>query len=325
MRGSTLVCLRGLIFMFTLCDMHCDTATECFDKGLSLYENNLHIDFKRLNAAGSGVQFFAVWIKPEEAHRGFDRAVEVIDYFRAECAKYKDSVTLVENAADFDVDASRIKAVLSVEGGEALNGETQNLKKLYNIGVRLLTLTWNGRNQLGEGAMSGNDGLTEFGKTIVGEMNRLGMIIDVSHLSEAGFWDVAQISRAPFVASHSNARAICNHPRNLTDQQIKHLIKVNGFMGINLYPPFLTEGTASLDDIYAHIDHCLSLGAQDILGFGADFDGIDKLPCEIAGVQDMYKIIDYLLKKGLTERFVRKIKSENLIRATKEIMNFFEK
>lgn len=311
--------------MFTLCDMHCDTATECFDKELSLYDNNLHIDFKRLKAAGAGVQFFAVWIKPQDAHRGFERATEVAEYFKAECAKYNDKVTIIKEASDFDVADGKIKAVLSVEGGEALEGEAQNLEKLYNIGVRLLTLTWNGKNQLGTGAMSGDDGLTDFGKNVVAQMNRLGMIVDVSHLSDKGFWDVAQVSNVPFVASHSNAKSICNHPRNLTDDQIRHLIKINGFMGINLYPPFLTDEIANLDDIYAHIDHCLSLGAQDILGFGADFDGIDQTPCEIAGVQDMYKIIDYLLKKGLTERFVRKITSENLIRATKEIMNFFEK
>ena len=311
--------------MFKLCDMHCDTATECFDKVLSLYDNNLHIDLKRLSAAGSGVQFFAVWIKPQDAHHGFARAVEVVDYFTQECAEYKDRITIVRDASDLDSNDGKIKAVLSVEGGEALEGETQNLKKLYNKGVRLLTLTWNGKNHLGEGAMSGTGGLTEFGKEIVREMNRLGMIVDVSHLSDAGFWNVAQISKAPFVASHSNARAVCNHPRNLTDEQIKHLVKINGFMGINLNPPFLGENVVGLDDIYAHISHCLDLGAQDILGFGADFDGIDQTPCEIAGVQDMQKIAGYLLKKGLTERFVRKIMSENLIRATKEIMKFFKK
>ncbi len=310
--------------MFTLSDMHCDTATECFDKGLSLYENNLHIDLKRLKSAGVGVQFFAVWIKPHEAECGFRRATQVIDYFKRECAKYNNEITIVNNASDLDIQ-DKIKAVIAIEGGEALHGDAQNLEKLYKMGVRHLTLTWNGANQLGCGVMSGNDGLTLFGKEIVETMNRLGMIIDVSHLSDAGFWDVAQVSKAPFVASHSNARSVCNHPRNLTDEQIKHLIKINGFMGINLYPVFLTDGEVTLEYIYAHIEHCLSLGAHDILGFGADFDGIDKTPCEIAGVQDMYKICDFLLKKGLTERIIGKIAYKNLERATKEIMNFFEK
>ncbi len=309
--------------MFTLSDMHCDTAAECFDKGLSLYKNNLHIDLKRLEAAGFGVQFFAVWIRPEQSDRGFKRAAEVIEYFNKQCVQYKDKVNLIGNANDFCDD--KINAVLTIEGGEALEGEERNLEKLYNMGVRLITLTWNGANQLGCGVMSGNDGLTPFGKSIVKEMNSLGMIIDVSHLSETGFWDVAQISQAPFVASHSNAKAICNHPRNLTDKQIKYLIKINGFMGINLYPPFLTEGDAHLEHVYAHIDHCLSLGGEDILGFGADFDGIDKTPCEIAGVQDMYKICDFLLKKGLTEGVVSKIAHNNLERVAKEIMNFFKK
>lgn len=309
--------------MFTLSDMHCDTATEIFDKGLSLYDNNLHIDLKRLGAAGVGVQFFAVWISPDYADNSFSRAVSVIDYFKEECAKYKEKVLIVKTATDFHKIDERIKAVIAIEGGEALEGETKNLQKLYNMGVRLMTLTWNGRNALGEGAMSGNSGLTAFGRRVVAEMNRLGMIIDVSHLSEAGFWDVAEHSKAPFAASHSNAKAVCNHPRNLTDEQIKHLIKINGFIGINLYPPFLTDSKANLDSIYAHIDHCLSLGAHDVLGFGTDFDGIDQTPCEIAGVQDMYKITDFLLKKGLTERVLRKITSGNLIRVTKEIMNYF--
>ena len=311
--------------MFKIADMHCDTATEAYDKKLSIYNNNLHVDLRRLVATKTDVQFFAVWISPRYASNGYTRATEVIECFKKQCDENKNIITLVTNPSDLDNDDGKAKAVLSIEGGEALEGEAENLEKLHNMGVRLMTLTWNGSNELGQGAMSGNQGLTVFGKDIVRRMNRLGMIVDVSHLSEAGFWDVAQVSLAPFVASHSNANSVCNHPRNLTDEQIKHLIRTNGFIGINLYPPFLTDGEATIDHIYAHIDHCLSLGAEDILGFGADFDGIDRTPCEIAGIEDMHKIIDYLLKKGLTDRVVGKITSKNLIRVTKEIMNFFEK
>ncbi len=311
--------------MYKLCDMHCDTATAALDAGLSLYENNLHTDLKRLKAAGFGVQFFAVWISPEHAFCGFDRAAQVIEYINTEFKKHNSIVSLVTKPSDFDRDDGRIKAVIAVEGGEALDGDASNLKRLYDMGVRLITLTWNGRNALGEGALSGNGGLTEFGKKIVEHMNELGMIIDVSHLSERGFWDVAECSKAPFVASHSNASSVCPWLRNLTDEQIKHLIKINGFMGINLCPDFLDNHKADMDSIYAHIDYCLSLGAENILGFGADFDGIDNLPCEIAGVQDMQNLMEYLLKKGISNRVLRKITSDNLIRVSKEIMNFFKK
>lgn len=311
--------------MYMLCDMHCDTAAAAFDKGLSMYENNLHTDFKRLKDAGYGVQFFAVWISPEYYTQGFDRAGKVIKFLKDQIKNNSNSVMQVKNGSDFDIDDGRLKAVIAVEDGEALDGDISNLKKLYDMGVRLITLTWNGKNALGEGAVSGNGGLTPFGREIIGQMNRMGMIIDVSHLSERGFWDAAECSTAPIVASHSNAASVCPHVRNLTDEQIKYLIKAKGFMGINLCADFIGKEEANLERIYAHIDRCLSLGGEDILGFGTDFDGTDRLPCEIAGVQDMHTLTEYLLKKGINNRVLSKITSGNLIRVSKEIMNFFKK
>ncbi|MDD4689757.1 MAG: dipeptidase [Eubacteriales bacterium] len=305
--------------MFKLCDMHCDTATECYDKGMSLYDNVLHTDFRRLIDQGVGVQFFAVWISPTYALEGFSRATKVIDFIKKECEKHHRVVSLVEDKESLEKEDGKLKVVITIEGGEAIDGDIDNLHRLYNMGVRLMTLTWNGRNALGEGSMSGDGGLTPFGKKVVKEMNSLGMIVDVSHLSDRGFWDVAEVCEGPFVVSHSNSRTICNHPRNLTDEQIQHLIKIGGFMGLNLNPPFLSDEKADLDSIYAHVDHCLSLGGADVLGFGADFDGIDSLPCGIAGIQDMYKITEYLLQKGINQGILSKLTSSNLLRVIKGI------
>ena len=166
------------------------------------------------------------------------------------------------------------------------------------------------------------EGLSQFGEKVVRQMNRLGMAIDVSHLSEKGFWDAAEISEKPFIASHSNAKSICSHKRNLSDEQIKEIINKKGFIGVNFYPPFLTDcDRCGIKDIIKHIEHILSLGGENNIGFGSDFDGVDYLPDGIEGAQDYYKIIDELLKLGYSEKLVRKISCENFINVLTSIFN----
>jgi len=300
-------------------DAHCDTITRILDNNEGLYENSCHVDLKRLIKSECCLQFFAIWIAPEYDNNAFERFKNAADKFYDEIEANKNVIYVVSNSDDVGR-PSKLGALLTVEGGSVISNDIDRLTQLYNRGVRLMTLTWNGSNSIADGVMVKNaGGLTSFGKNVVKEMNRLGMIIDVSHLSEKGFYDVAENSASPFFASHSNSRSLCGHLRNLTDEQIKHIIKTNGFIGLNFYPDFL-GGSANINTIIRHAEYILSLGGENVLGFGADFDGVDYLPHEICGVQNMNDVIDAFCKLGYSQTLLNKLFYENLIVRTKQIL-----
>lgn len=293
-------------------DAHCDTITEISDKNAKLSENSLHIDAKRLSEYRSYTQAFAAFIAPEYRDCAMERAKSIISRFYAEAAE--NNITVCKSFSDWERSGAGIKAFLSLEGGEPI-ASVGDLNTLYNLGVRMIALTWNFNNGLACGISEENDtGLTHFGAEIVREMNRLGIIPDVSHLSEKSFWDVCRISEKPICASHSNLRSVKNHPRNLTDEQFVHIIKTGGVIGINFYPPFFGE---DIGDIVKHTDKCLSLGGADNIGLGSDFDGTDALPSGLRGVQDMEKVIKSLpysteiREKIAFRNFLRVIKAHN--------------
>jgi membrane dipeptidase len=179
--------------VFGMADAHCDTITEAMEKNQKLYDNNLHLDFARLKEFGAPIQVFSVWCADKYVPYAFDYTNEAIDFFLAEIAAHSDIIALAASSQDLAKNAkeNKISAVLAIEGGEALEGKIENLEHFYNRGVRLITLTWNRENALGYGMNTGsNQGLKPFGKQCVQRMNELGVIIDVSHLNEAGFWDV---------------------------------------------------------------------------------------------------------------------------------------
>ena len=215
----------------------------------------------------------------------------------------------------------RITLYIAQEGGDGnrINSTDYELSKTGEIG----TVTWNGENELGYGAVdSTGGGLTEFGKEVVKRMNTLGMAVDVSHLSERGFWDVAEISKKPFIASHSNAKAICDHARNLTDDQIRALIKAGGVAGINFCASFLNDSKkANVKDIVKHIEHMLSCGAEDNIGLGTDFDGISLAPDDVNNAGAVYMIFDELKKLGYSDELIEKISHKNFERVFGEILN----
>jgi len=306
-------------------DAHCDTISRILDKDQNLWSNDGHLDLKRLKEQGCALQFFAAWIEPQfEKYGALARCIDIIDKFYIELEVNTEHLHLIEKSSDVDfaIENNKIGALLSIEGGSALEGKLSTLRMLYKFGVRAMTLTWNGRNEIADGIGEGDraGGLSKFGFDVVREMNNLGMIVDVSHLSERGFWDVAQCSSHAFIASHSNAKTLCNHPRNLTNEQIAEIVKRNGFIGINLYSMFLSESDAKISDIMRHIDYFMSLGAEDVLGFGADFDGVDSLPENICGIGDMQKIINELSKIGYSDIVLNKLLYSNLHRAIKQIM-----
>ncbi|MDD3766483.1 MAG: dipeptidase [Eubacteriales bacterium] len=298
-------------------DAHCDTITRIFDLNQSLFENDGHVDIKRLQKNKNLIQYYAIWTDPKYIpYLALPRCIEVIDKFYAEMEK--NQIPVIKTFEDVDKGG----ALLSIEDGAVLGGRLSVLRMLYKLGVRAMTLTWNGRSEIGDGAAQGERafGLSSFGIEVVKEMNRLGMIVDVSHLSERGFWDVVEVCDMPFIASHSNARAICNHWRNLTNQQISTMVNMGGFIGINFCNDFLSNSQSSVKDIIKHIEYILSLGGEDIVGFGADFDGVDNLPKEIESVEDMDKVISELYKLNYTELQIHKILYANLHRATRTIL-----
>jgi membrane dipeptidase len=184
------------------------------------------------------------------------------------------------------------------------------------LGLRVMTLTWNHENEVGFPAIKGSrQGLKAFGRELIKEMNTYGIAVDVSHLNVAGFWDVIEASERPIMASHSNALAQCDFPRNLYDRQIKAIIETNGYIGLNFCDEFMREGGGSdLSDVVRHANHILDLGGENALGMGSDFDGITGAPKELSGVQDFQLVMRALSDSGIDEATLHKIAYKNLLR-----------
>ena len=311
---------------FLTLDAHCDTITKIMETGEELYSNNCHLDLHRLKKHNHFIQFFAAYVDPKyspgSAH---GRCMDIIKVFEAQIAKNSEHIIFAKNYQQITgaIAQHKAAAILTIENGSALEGDINNLDKFYNLGVRSIGLTWNGSNEIGCGVGGDNlpGGLTPFGFAVVKRMNKLGMLVDVSHINEASFWDVISTSTAPIIASHSNSKAVCSHRRNLTDDQFKALIKNGGVTGINLCPPFLNEsGTANISDILRHIEHFFALGGEDNVGMGADFDGIASTPADVPGVENIGDIFDALLRKNYTEEQVRKIAGLNFMRVLEQIL-----
>ncbi len=310
-------------------DAHCDTICRMTNEGYSLEKSNKtgHLDIFRMQEGGIDIQIFAVFIediyKPDRSLR---RALQLINSFDQEVKKNHSSISLARNFSQLQEikNSGKIAAILSIEGGEVLEGELGILNILYQLGVRLLTLTWNQRNQIADGieeARTGS-GLTNFGLQVIKEMNRLGMIIDVSHLSEKGFWEVVEQSQAPIVASHSNCYSLCSHPRNLKDEQLKAIADKRGVIGVTFVPRFLTEkkGKVTIEEIIKHIDYLVEKIGIDYVGLGSDFDGTKKLPVGLEGVEKYPYLTLELLKRGYRKEDINKILGDNLLRIFKEVV-----
>jgi len=313
----------------TVFDGHCDTILEITNHKRSLADKacNGHLDISRLREGGVDIQVFAIFV--EDNYKPFNslkRTLQLLDYFLDEIEKNSDAISLVINYNQIKETnkAGKIAAILAIEGGESLEGDLAVLKVLYRLGVRLLTLTWNYRNEIADGLYESRTGggLTEFGIKIIEEMNKLGMIIDVSHLSEAGFWDVIKFSKSPIIASHSNCFNVCSHWRNLKDEQIKAVADKNGVIGITYVPAFLTkdERKATIEDVVRNIDYIVKKVGIDYVGLGSDFDGVENLPLDLEGIEKIPNITAELLKQGYKEEYIRKILGGNFLRVFKEVV-----
>ena len=198
------------------------------------------------------------------------------------------------------------------------------LRVYYELGVRCMTLVWSNRNDIADGVNEecSKSGLTQFGRQVVAEMNRLGMAVDVSHISTYGFWDVLEHSTKPIIATHSCAYSLCDHPRNLRDDQLKALVKTGGFVGINFAGQFLEKdwNDACIESVYRHLAYMMDvMGCDDYLGFGSDFDGISHPPYNLRGVQDFVPLFD-LLSKKFSDETIRKLAYKNGIAYLKKVL-----
>lgn len=265
-------------------DAHCDLLYKMFlNHSVSFSEaaEDVDVTFSRLKEGNVALQWFAIFLPPSPRYHQFENILTYIDLFRAKIASHPE-VAIIQSKKDWiqAIAANKLGVMLSLEGVEGLAGRMEWLRIAAYLGVRSIGITWNPANWAADGVGEPrNGGFTVQGKNLIRECNRLNLLLDVSHLSEKGFWELAELSDRPFAATHSNCYSLCPHPRNLNNEQIRHLIRSQGRMGITFVPQFVSENSPDLNRLLQHIDHVCSLGGENIVCFGSDFDGIDnKLP-----------------------------------------------
>lgn len=314
---------------FTAIDMHCDTVKALFHNGNSFRENDMHIDLEKLQKGNYMAQCFAIFINQIKDGPDHKAACDkYISFFKKLMDENSDVIRQAFTAKDIEDYFSRgyISAVLTIEGGEAIAGNLDNLRHFYDLGVRMMTLTWNYENEIAfpnhitetEQTPDTEHGLKPFGEKCVKEMQRLGMIVDISHLSDAGIYDVLDIADKPVVASHSNSRFVCDVPRNMTDDMIRRLSRNGGIMGLNYCPFFISSDTGhdQIPDIVRHARHIAQVGGIETLALGSDFDGIPT-PVGMNDCTKTNRLYDALLADGFSESDLEKVFFRNFLRVLK--------
>lgn len=303
-------------------DGHCDTLGRVVDEGLPFIEGNGsgHVDLPRLEKAGVGIQVLACWNEPQySGHAAFVRAMEKIGAFYQE--QRRGGLRLVKTASDLS--KTGLAFALSLEDAAPCMGSPRHLEALFAVGVRMIGLTWNGRNEIADGLGVGDrpGGLTDVGKIMVAHMQQLGVVVDLSHIAEIGFWDVLEVSSKPVACSHSNAKAIHEHRRNLTDAQIKAIAAQGGVIGVTYVPAFLGPGRdpdagdrPGIEEVVRHIDHMCEVGGPEVVGLGSDFDGIAQTPVGLEDVSCVPALTAALLARGYSEADLVKILGGNWAR-----------
>lgn len=283
-------------------DLHCDTLFECVKQKCSLKENSLAIDLKRGGVFSDWVQTYGFWIP--DTYRGQD----AYDCFLRQYTLFQDFLQTIEELDLYPKGGKgkgQCSALLAVEGGAALHGDLRVIWDLKKKGIRLLTLTWNGENEIASGALS-RGGLTSFGEKAVAELEKAAIVIDVSHLNEESFWDVYKKAKRPLIATHSNAHSVCPHPRNLKDDQIRAILETDGLIGLNFFGEFLYDQKEknTYRMIARHIDYFLKLGCESHLAIGSDFDGA-VMPEGLEGIEKIpafYQYIEMQYGKRIAEK-----------------------
>ena len=344
-------------------DMHCDTISALLKarrKGeeASLQKNLFHLDLEKMRAGNYLLQNFALFVEMEACQDPWLEVQALLDLYEEEIQANQDVILPVLSAADIkkNRELGKMSAMLTVEEGGVCGGSLDKLEILYKQGVRMMTLSWNYPNELGYPNLDrekgkavrlaaknlephkademvkaylntpdAEKGLTETGRAFVARMEEMGMIIDVSHMSDAGFYDVLACTKNPFVASHSNARSICPCVRNLSDDMIRKLAERGGVTGLNYCADFLTQlpagvhNAGTIEAIVTHAKHITNLGGMECVGLGSDFDGIDTHE-ELPGADCMERLWEALKKGGFKERELDLIFSENVLRVYNDVL-----
>jgi membrane dipeptidase len=311
-------------------DAHCDTLQEVLAGKRRLGERSEegHADLPRLREGGVTAQIFAFFVSPNYFPMGAARqALRLLDVFYQELGENADQLSLATSASDIERAKAegKVAGILSLEGAEALEGDLRVLRAFYKLGVRNIGLTWNLRNAAADGVdeTRSSSGLTNFGVQLVQEMNRLEIMVDISHLSPTGVRDVFLVSEAPVIASHSNAYALCPHRRNLTDEQLEGVASKGGVVGVTFVPNFITEdgNQATLKGLLDHIDYMVKTMGVDHVGLGSDFDGFFN--SNVRGLEDVThlpKLTAGLVERGYGEEDVKKILGGNFMRVFREVV-----
>ena len=306
-------------------DLHCDTPGRILYESLDLKNQLCKVSIEKLKKGGSLAQVFAFFVNQELNDDSYDEFLKLYNKFMEEIKGNLNDIEIVRNIGELKnaKKVDKIGAFLSIEEGEVIKGNIDNLKKVYEMGIRILTITWNYNNQLAYPGVEytyKNKGLTKKGIEVIEECEELGIIPDVSHLSDGGFYDLIRVCKKPFIASHSNARAITNHPRNLDDNMIKLLAEKGGVMGINFCSDFLgQERVSSIQEIIFHIKHIKNVGGIDVLALGSDFDGIEN-EVEIKDPSEFEKLYSSLKNNNFKESEIEKIFYKNVIRVFEETL-----
>jgi len=321
-----------LHFDALLADTHNDLIWQVYERGADFNVNNTSTqsDIFKFREGGLDIQVFAVWIPMGKVKSSYSFVMSQIDRLQNfqnesnggfEFAKTYEDIIRITNAGN-------ICGLIGIEGGTAVESDPENVQRFFDAGVRYIGLTWNNSNLIATSAKDAvtrgkSGGLTEFGKEVITKMNETGMMVDVSHLSEAAFWDVIEISTAPVIASHSNCYSLNPHYRNLTDEQIKAIAESKGYIGINFYDEFLVQGGkkygAGIEDIIAHMDHIKNLVGVDYIGIGSDFDGGISAPGDLRDATQYPELTKRLFEKGYTSDEIRKILGLNFLRVFKQV------
>ena len=317
--------------MFLL-DSHCDTPTQILrGRDLGIDNKDAHVDFPKLERGGVDAAFFALYIPADlEGKQAYDHAIALYDSVKSTISSHEDKAAFAFTPEQaYDNKAKGLFSVfLGLENGSPIGNSLERLQEFYDMGVRYMTLCHTRDNEICDSCASENKkwhGLSPFGREVVREMNRLGMLIDVSHISDEAFYDVLKYSTKPVVATHSCCRTLADHPRNMTDEMIKALAAAGGVIQINFYPVFLdssfkeedmfTAARPSYKRIADHIDHVVELVGINHVGIGSDFDGIDVAPSGLEDISMMNVLFEELRERGYSESDLNKMASENFFNA----------
>ncbi len=305
------------INLYPVLDGHADTLVRISEEGGSLGGGSphLHLDLPRLKVAGVTLQVLAICAANRT--QPYTWAKGIIKRWKREYARNQRELVWVRSAADFKTWAAgrKIGVILALEGLEPLEGEPARLEEFYALGVRMLSLTWNGANPFASGVgVPVDNGLTPLGRTVVQMVEEFGMVLDLSHLGRESFKDVMAMVREPVCVSHANVDPVYPHRRNLTAEQIRLVAETGGTVGLTFYPPFIGEGKVQSQALIPHLEALLRIGGVDCPALGSDFDGIDQTPVDLTDVTGIPGFLQVLVTAGFSPEIIRKVAGANLYR-----------